>query len=154
MWMSRCRATSPRAWVRLFIQVRLRLYPLRLDPLDILKAFPTDPGSPRNWDQPRSWTSKYPYYDPDEQIASFHTLLPQNDRQYPAIEAASGPCVKKTGHGFISHDSHNWTTTCGLPEHNATDYITASRAVSQLADVVANNSGAVSEMMPCSVLLG
>ena len=98
------------------------------------------PGSPRDWDQPKSWTERYPYWDPDEQIASFHTRLPPGDTAYPAIEGASGDCVKKTGGGFISHDENNWTTTCALPEHNTTDYLTASRAVTQLAQVVADGA--------------
>ena len=62
------------------------------------------PGSPKNWDQPKSWTPKYPYWDPDEQIASFHTIIPVDEQQYPAIEGASGKCVKKTGSGFVSHE--------------------------------------------------
>ena len=33
------------------------------------------------------------------------------------------------------HSTHNWTTTCGLPEENTTDYLTASRAVSQLTEI-------------------
>jgi iduronate 2-sulfatase len=93
------------------------------------------PGSPKNWDQPRSWSPEYPYYDPDEQIASFHTLIPVGEQKYPAIEAATGDCVPKNCAGFVCHDHDNWTTTCNLPEQNTTDYITAARAVSQLTEI-------------------
>lgn len=103
------------------------------------------PGSPKNWDSPKSWTLVpgsssellYPYVDPPEQIGAQGTLVLPSQAKGNLDNVTGNCCTNSSSVCGSTHPAMSIvdTTVCNMPDELTTDYETASIAIDRLKNL-------------------